>query len=158
MSFSPTVVSNNILKRAFNDDVNVSPMKLQKLLYFVASEYAKAKKDVLFNENFQAWDYGPVIRSVYDEFRPFGGSPIRKYAKDAEGRARIIREASYPELERSINRVWEGAKDLSAVRLSRITHEPGSAWYNAFQQARSGSIDNAALAADRTYLKPLGLI
>jgi uncharacterized phage-associated protein len=157
MTFSPVNVSNNILKRSFDDDISVSPMKLQKLLYFVASEYAKTAKKPLFNEQFQAWDYGPVVRSVYDEFRPFGGGPIRGYAKDAAGKSKMINEAKDEQLRESIDRVWEHAKDLSAVRLSRITHNQGSAWFDTFQRQRSGLISNEALQADKSYLKELDL-
>jgi uncharacterized phage-associated protein len=158
MTFSPVTVSNNILKRAFNEDVSVSPMKLQKLLYFIASDYAKATKKPLLSEPFQAWDYGPVVRSVYDEFRSFGGGPIRKFAKDAQGKARIIKESSYPEFEETLDRVWSHTKDLSAVRLSRITHLRDSAWFKTFKrEPRSGLIDETDLKEDETYLEPLGL-
>jgi uncharacterized phage-associated protein len=157
MTFSPVNVSNNILRRAFDDDVSVSPMKLQKLLYFVASEYAKQAGRPLLNEKFLAWDYGPVLRSVYDEFRSFGGAPIRAFAKDAAGKSMMIKESKDEALKESIDRIWDHAKDLSAVRLSRITHAEGSAWYQTFKQGRSGAIPNDALQADRTYLAQLNL-
>jgi uncharacterized phage-associated protein len=157
MTFSPVNISNNVLKRAFDEDVAVSPMKLQKLLYFVASDYAKATGKPLFSEQFQAWDYGPVVRSVYDEFRSFGGSPIRAYAKDAAGKSKMVNESKNESLETSIDRIWEHAKNKSAVSLSRITHLPGSAWYNTFQKSRSGPIPDDALRADKTYLEPLSL-
>ena len=155
MAFSPSNISNNILKRAFAEDIEVSPMKLQKLLYFVASEYAKASGKPLLNENFRAWRYGPVVRSVYDEFRSFGGSPIRAYAKDAAGKAYSIDEARAPHLEVALKRVWDHAARFSAVELSRITHADDSAWHRAY--GHKEYIDNDALASDTTYLGPLHL-
>ena len=157
MSFNPVTVSNNVLRRAFDEDENVSPMKLQKLLYFIASDYAKATNHPLLNEPFQAWDYGPVVPSVYDEFRAFGGSPIRKFAKDATGKSKMVNESKDEALRASIDRIWDHAKGESAVRLSRITHREGSAWYNAFKLRRSGPIPDEALQLDTTYLEPLGL-
>ena len=157
MSFSAVNVSNNILLRAFEQDVSVSPMKLQKLLYFVASEYAKETGTPLFNEQFRAWQYGPVLRSVYDEFKSYSGAPIRKYAKDAEGKAYRIDENKNPPLARALDRVWSQAKGVSAVELSRITHEPGSAWFNTYQARGSELIPEDALAADETYRKRLSL-
>lgn len=158
MTFSPVNVSNNILKRAFDDEVNVSPMKLQKLLYFIASDYAKATGKPLLSEQFQAWDYGPVVRSVYDEFRSFGGAPIRAYAKDATGKSKMIKESKDEALRESIDRIWDHAKGKTAVSLSRITHSKGSAWFNTFQENRSGLIPQDALAKDETYLEPLNLV
>ena len=157
MSFSAVNVSNNLLFRAFEQDVNISPMKLQKLLYFVASEYAKATNTPLLNEQFRAWQYGPVVRSVYDEFKSYGGAPIRKYAKDAEGKAYRIDEGKNMPLAHAIDRVWGQAKGISAVELSRITHTPGSAWFETYQAAGSELIPDAKLAADETYRKRLSL-
>ena len=42
--YSSTDVANNVLSRAFAEKISVSPMKLQKILYFVASEYQKTTK------------------------------------------------------------------------------------------------------------------
>lgn len=36
MAYSPTRVANNILERAFKEGIEVTPMKLQKILYFLA--------------------------------------------------------------------------------------------------------------------------
>ncbi|MBA8815638.1 putative phage-associated protein [Microbacterium halimionae] len=155
MPYSPINVSNNILKRAFQEKVDVSPMKLQKLLFFVASEYAKRTGKPMIDGNFQAWQYGPVVRSVYDEFRSFGGRAIRSYGKDAEGKSYQIKEASDPALHESLDVVWNAAKNYSAVALSRITHIQGSAWANSF--SKSTFIPEEALKADQTYRSELGL-
>lgn len=155
MAFSPAHISNNILKRSFKDSVEVSPMKLQKLLYFVASEYSKEKHKPLLSEPLRAWQYGPVVRSVYDEFRSFGASPIRNFAKDATGKAYRIDERKNPALAKALDRVWKNASDLSAVQLSRITHLPASAWSKAY--GHDELIDDADLEADTTYVDRLNL-
>lgn len=155
MAYSPVNVSNSILKRAFDEKVDVSPMKLQKLLFFVASEYAKRSGKPLLDGSFQAWQYGPVIRSVYDEFRSFGGRPIRSYGKDAEGKSYRVKESSDPNLQAALDTVWAAAKSRSAVALSRITHKPGSAWSHAYNYG--GHITDDALKADTTYRADLGL-
>jgi uncharacterized phage-associated protein len=155
MTFSPVNVSNNILRRAFDESVSVSPMKLQKLLYFVASEYGKRADAPLLAETFQPWKYGPVVRSVYDEFRSFGGGPIRAYGKDAQGKAYMADERQDSHLARALDDVWRAAKSRSAVELSRITHLPGSAWDRAYREHRW--IDAADIAADKTYEPMLGL-
>lgn len=63
MPMSATVVCNNILKRAFSESVAVSPMKLQKLLYFVSCEYVKATGNDLFFGRF--WRVAVWPRSPY---------------------------------------------------------------------------------------------
>ena len=152
--YSAVNVSNNILKRAFDEDISVSPMKLQKILYFVASEYAKRAGYPLLDDYFQPWPYGPVVRSVYDEFRSFGGDPIRKFGKDARGQAYMADEARDHVLADSLDDVWHAVKHRSAVDLSRVTHAPGSAWSRFYQQQM---ISPEAVRDDETYRPQLGI-
>lgn len=155
MAYSAVHVSNNILKRAFDENVAISPMALQKMLYFVASEYAKRTGGrQLLEENFRPWRYGPVVRSVYDEFRAFGGGSIRAFGKDAQERAYMAKESKDPVLTESLNTVWNAAKHRSAVALSRITHNEGSAWSKGYAR---GWISHEDIASDASYRVDLGL-
>ncbi|MHC2184549.1 putative phage-associated protein [Rathayibacter agropyri] len=154
MGYSPVNVSNNLLRRAFDEDVAVSPMKLQKLLFFTSCEYAKRTHTPLIDGTFQTWKYGPVERSVYDEFRSFGGNRIRAYGKDAAGKAWVVDEQTDPQLREVIDIIWGASKNRSAVDLSRITHREGSAWYKAYQR---GWISAEEMEADQSYRPELGL-
>lgn len=156
MAYSPTMIANNVLSRAFEEKIYVSPMKLQKLLYFIASEYQKRTGKTLLAEPFQTWAYGPVIHSVYDEFRAFSKTRIKRYGRDAEGKAYVIDEAEDIDLRHSMERVWEAAKNMGAVELSEITHREGSAWDKAFQ-ADMALLDPEDIVADNTYRDALGM-
>lgn len=157
MSFDPSMISNNVLKRAFDEGVPVSPMKLQKILYFAACQYAKRSGgQVLLAEQFQPWKFGPVLQSVYGEFKTYGGQEIRRYAKDAEGRAFVIDEGANPDLAVTLDEVWAATKGRSAFNLSQITHAPESAWWHAWKSS-APYIDDQALVLDSTYNGRLGL-
>lgn len=156
MAYAPTLVANNVLNRAFAEKCRISPMKLQKILYFTAAEYQKNTGKSLFSERFETWQYGPVLRSVYSEFRPFSRDYITRFAKDAENKSRMINEGADPALQQALNSVWAATKECSAVYLSRITHMENSAWYKSFQNEHPFlSSDN--IAADDTYRRKLGL-
>lgn len=129
-------VCNTILQLAFNEKIPVSPMKLQKLLYFVYRDYLKATGSELFSEKFEAWPYGPVLPSIYDEFRSFQGNPITKFAKNADGSASIVSPTASGALDAvySIARVWKKYKDKTGIELSQITHQQESAWYKAMSR------------------------
>lgn len=150
MAMSPTVVCNNILKRGFEDERDITPMKLQKLMYFVACEYVKRTGKELFSEDFGVWQYGPVLRTVYDEFKSFGKKPIAQYAKDASGKSFAIDESTAPNLKESIDYIWSKYRDYSGTSLSQITHQDGSGWSRAFCSNRD-KITLDDMRADLTY-------
>lgn len=102
---TPTTVANSILRRAFGTGEHVTPMKLQKLLFFVTCLYQRYTGRRLLTESFQPWQYGPVCRSVYDEFKGFGGKPINRYAQDALGKVTAVDESSSPSLRKALNLV-----------------------------------------------------
>jgi len=58
-------------------DESPSPMKLQKLCYY-AQGYALAQNIKLFEEDFQAWQHGPVIYSLYNKYREYKWRPINE--------------------------------------------------------------------------------
>ena len=152
MALSATIVCNNILRRAFQESVSVTPMKLQKLMYFVSCEYIKKTDKEMLTDDFCVWQYGPVLPSVYDEFKSFGGNAISKYAKDAEGNSFAYDETTSPYLKDAIDRVWSSFKGNTGKELSSITHEEGSGWSRAFAEGLR-KIPKDYMKADDSYRK-----
>ncbi|WP_312280967.1 type II toxin-antitoxin system antitoxin SocA domain-containing protein [Oscillibacter sp.] len=129
---SAQAVSNAFLLKAFSDTegVKITPMKLQKLIYFAYRDYLQGTGRKAFNDAIQKWKYGPVVQSVYDEFKSFGQNPINRFAKDAQGKAYLPGDR---ELLRCIDDVWNRYKYFSGVQLSQMTHKDGTAWSKAFE-------------------------
>lgn len=148
---SVQAVCNSILTRAFQQNIQVSPMKLQKILYFVYREFYQKEEEPLFEEPFQTWKYGPVVRSIYDEFKPFGSNSITCFAKDATNRVKIVDEKNAPAISNSIQTVWECCKDKDGVRLSQLTHTKNSAWWKAFQSGNP-TLSNEDISNDKTII------
>ena len=146
----PELIANSILRRAFKEKIAVSPMKLQKLMFFITCLYQRNTGHRLLTESFQPWRYGPVCGAVYGEFKSFGGNPITEYAKDAMGNVYAADESSSPELKKAIDTVWDHMKNLPAVTLSRITHLSGSAWSKAVEN-KSRFVGNVDMAEDHTF-------
>lgn len=146
----PKLVANSILRRAFKEKIAVSPMKLQKLMFFITCLYQRNTGRRLLTESFQPWRYGPVCRAVYGEFKSFGGNPITAYAKDAIGNAYAADERSSPELKQALDTVWSHLGCLPAVMLFRITVLPRSAWSKAVER-KNCFISNADMAEDHTF-------
>jgi uncharacterized phage-associated protein len=77
--YNTIYLSNNLLSRAFDEQIPITPMKLQKMMYFLYRDYLKATKVPLFTERFMTWKYGPVLDSVYTEYKRYSGVSIKKY-------------------------------------------------------------------------------
>lgn len=155
MPYDATVISNNILSRSFSEKNPMTPMKLQKILYFTASEYQKKTRKRLLFDDFHTWAYGPVVRSVYTEFLTFSKRHITRYSRDAAGNSFVIDEQADSALRDALNQVWGATKYLSAVELSEITHLENSAWDKAFQNDWPVLAEQDILD-DYTYYEPLG--
>lgn len=54
----------------------ITPLKLQKILYYVSTAYLQECDELLFKEDFEKWQYGPVVTDVYHNFKKFGISHI----------------------------------------------------------------------------------
>ena len=134
MRATALVLSNNILHRAKKENVPVTPMKLQKLLYYVCAKYMKETNRYPLSEPFEVWKYGPVIPSVYAEFKPYGSSKITDFARNGAGRAKMVDEEENPILHGALEYVWHTFKGFTGVALSERTHQRGSGWYAAYQR------------------------
>lgn len=47
----------------------LSNLKLQKLLYYAQGVHLAMKNEPLFNDEIVAWGHGPVIKSVYNNYK-----------------------------------------------------------------------------------------
>lgn len=64
------------------DDEQPTNRKLNKLLYYFQGHSLKRFGKVLFEENIEAWDIGPVVKSVYDSFKIWDEKPIKETLGD----------------------------------------------------------------------------
>ena len=141
-------IANSILKKAFEEDIPISPMKLQKLIYFVYKDYIQKTQCPLFEEKFLTWQYGPVVKSVYDYFKSFGRNPINRFSRDAKGDVFWVDDSKPNDVIKSIDKIWGLYKNYSGIELSEITHSPNTAWYNAYMNNKP-FLDDEDIQNDR---------
>lgn len=63
---------------------DITPLALQKLLYYSQSFYFALFKKSLFDDDCQAWAHGPVYPSVYYKYKEYGYDPIEKNIDEFE--------------------------------------------------------------------------
>jgi uncharacterized phage-associated protein len=128
MPVSAASAANAILRASEERGIAIDPMKLQKLMYLTNGYYAGITGKPWINEPFEAWDYGPVLPSVYRYFRTFGANPIKKGARVAT-RVDGPSERKDPALTKALEFVMDKYGSRSAIYLSELTHKIGSPWH-----------------------------
>lgn len=160
MPYPAFAVANTLIERSKMTGVPLTPLKLQKVMYFLTSEYAKETGgDNLMLDNFQAWAYGPVVPAIYQKFKPFRAHPITGYATDSQGYILKVMVAENPAFERTLNRVWDATASKTPTQLVTISQADGSAWSQTWNdEAGDGDpILFKAVKNDSTYKDYLGL-
>lgn len=122
-------VCNELIKRSIINNIDLSPLKLQKLIYLIYA-HGLSEGEKFFNIKFNAWKYGPVCEEIYQEFKSYGYSSILSYAQDAKG------ISYFPNWECSqnshlltcLNKIWNKYKDYTGGELITLTHVDGGAW------------------------------
>lgn len=135
-------VGNSILDRAQQENKDITPMKLQKLIYCLYKEYYKSTGRSLFNERFEAWKYGPVLRSVYDAFKKYGSNAIKDFFTSQDGNIYIVNQTSSPSFKNAFEKVWRLYSDYDGIVLSAFTHRSNSAWRKAIDQRKAYLLDS----------------
>ncbi|GAB7228655.1 hypothetical protein VrSk94_23430 [Vibrio rotiferianus] len=113
------------------DNSDLSNLKLQKLTWYCQGFFSAITGRPLFDDDFEAWEHGPVIPSLYREFKDFGRNPIElDVSKDIE------RKFTEEELD-IIDEVYEVFGKYSAWKLRNMTHDE-KPWLD--NEARAGLI------------------
>lgn len=74
--FSVSDKMRRVIAYVFERLEEVTPLMLQKLLYFIQGIYSALHGRPIFPEDCRAWIHGPVYPEVYDLFRDFRYNPI----------------------------------------------------------------------------------
>jgi len=134
--YTPQHLANYFLDRAEGDGESMTPMKLIKLVYIGYGWLLALTDWKAFDEEIEAWEHGPVIPSIYHEFKKFGRSSI-------SGKATDVDLDSYEQYEPEItaddeetclilDRVWRSYKPFTGWALRNKTHEPNTPWSNTY--------------------------
>lgn len=147
MPFKAAQVANYFLELAEKGGRQLTPMKLQKLVFFAHGWHLALAGQPLVNESVEAWQWGPVIPSLWGELKEFGNQPITRRITTVRILDRkplkwkIIEDsleqsgeekAAVENAKELIERVWEAYGDISAVQLSNMTHEDGTPWHTVW--------------------------
>jgi uncharacterized phage-associated protein len=75
-AISATDIAKYFLYRSIDDGELISPLKMQKLVYYAYAWVPVSDGKRLFNEAIEAWTNGPVVLSLYQNLKDYGSAPI----------------------------------------------------------------------------------
>lgn len=67
---------DSVVKYLLINSAEITPMALQKLLYYAQGFHKAFNGEFLFQEDCEAWVHGPVFRNVYYKYKDYGYNPI----------------------------------------------------------------------------------
>ncbi|QLB18698.1 Panacea domain-containing protein [Mannheimia granulomatis] len=127
MAYSAMQVANAFIQKAQEGSIPaLTPMKLQKLMFFAQSWYLRLYNCRLINDEFVRWRHGPVIQSVYYEFSANGGRIIESPAKNAFGTP-VPPQLSMAD-NQFLDRIIATYGEYGGWQLSDMTHNAKGAW------------------------------
>ena len=111
-------LANYILTRAKKQGINITNLKLQKILYYVQGYFLAKFDHPLFPDDIQAWTFGPVVPNVYYHFSIFG--PDNLFITREENIDTCALTTAEREL---IDNVIDAKLQCSSSALVRATHK-----------------------------------
>ena len=115
MAYKALDIANKIVSKTdLEHGDTISNLKLQKMMYYQQGFHLAYFGTPLFDEDIVPWQYGPVVPSVYKEYKSFESNSI---STSKEGISLSDDE------EELFNNVYEEYNQFSAVALMKMTHE-----------------------------------
>lgn len=121
-------IAQYFLSLANSEAKGINPMKLIKLVYIAHGWNLALFDNPLIDENPEAWRYGPVIPSLYREYKSF---------KDKNIDVSISSELNISqETKDLLKKIWDVYGKFSAIELSSMTHRAGTPWYTTWNSIK----------------------
>ncbi len=143
-------IANFILENAERDEISdITVLKLLKLIYiffgWVSAIHPGTK---LFSDPIEAWTYGPVVPSIYYDFRRFGRNPIEENSRataygfqdDLEVKTPTKEDISNKKILQTLETIWDVYKHAAATHLVALTHQEETPWWETFDGTRNKKI------------------
>jgi len=122
-------LSKYIVTKCVNEDCPISNLQLQKILYYIQKGFLKrADGKAAFIDEIEAWQFGPVVPSVYYYFCGFGAMPISRKYMDCG-----IEESEDKNL---IDSIVITKRKLNPWEMVAETHKENGAWDMTYQNGK----------------------
>jgi uncharacterized phage-associated protein len=162
------IANHFIYKSKIENNTDLTVLKLIKLVYIGYGWCLATLDRKIFNEKIEAWKHGPVVPSIYYEFKRFrdatGMTNINEYAIDFDlNEKKEEINSIYSSVDEKdediikiLNAVWKKYKNYSGWELRNLTHEgPWKKFYQKEQnnEIKEEDIKNISLIAIESFIE-----
>lgn len=131
MGYDARDVANFLLDDGDQGKIGISPLALQKIIFFSHGWYLAYLGKGLVENEFEAWKYGPVIPVIWKEFKNFRSRPITDRASYVNPLTNEKFFRSYclkSEDEKILRVLLKYYSRFPAEVLSELSHQAGMPW------------------------------
>lgn len=121
-------LSKYIITKCMNDRKPISNLQLQKILYYIQVEFLQKRGVRAFSDEIEAWQFGPVVKAVYQQYCGAGSLPLRFVYEDVENISSGEKEI--------INSIVTDKREKEPWDLVAETHAEGKAWSRVYQDGK----------------------
>lgn len=135
--YDATKIAEYAIEYEYSQKRSVSNLRLQKLLYFIQAQFLVDNHEPCFDDRMEAWDFGPVVPSVYHVYKYFGSSSI----------PHLTSKGSYGIAEEDqllIDHILDRCAQHSTTALVSITHGQAP-WRDAYYKGFDNTISPQAI-------------
>ena len=129
MTYSVYAIANGFIDLHLSGQIcNLSPMKLQRLVYLANHWHIRVLDKPLIDDHFCRWEYGPVVPCLYHKLKSFGYANVTKmiHVSGIETlRVPVIADTNDRELLYAVTRKYGS---MNSSELTHITTLQNSAW------------------------------
>lgn len=139
-------ISNLLMSEFDAQQWDLSNLKLNKILFFIQGwAFVRLDRKVIKN-HFVAWQHGPVVKSIWQEFQQFGSSPITEQAKYLNYSSGNLEVVSFVDVDQETRTLIQAVAPFylkkSASELRALTHLPSTPWDMVRRQLAGPSLSD----------------
>lgn len=146
-------VANFVLDLADREGFALSNLAINKVVFFLHAHYLVRFGQPLVSAKIEAWNYGPVFRELYREFKSFEDRPITGRAcrlSPEHGNRQLCAYQFSQEEEAYLGEIARKYIQLSPLALVALSHERGGPWDQVWNHVTS---TNASMCISNDIIK-----
>ena len=147
----PVAIANFFIEKS---TTGLTLMQILKLSYIAHGFKLGLGIGELSNEYAEAWKYGPVFPSIYHEFKYEPPGKINDLGTEIDKITPVTSNFDKKELK-IMELVHSAYGEVDGWRLSELTHQEGTPWYNLYHKENNKEIRGLSISNEdiKTHFK-----